>query len=122
MSRRVNVGCGQRPTTGWQNYDNSWSIRLAKIPWLANLLSGLGLLSTPQKRFITFAKTENIQWANATKHIPEQDSSVDVVYTSHMVEHMGKEEVARFLNEVRRILKSGGIFWNRIPFGVWHVF
>ena len=29
-SLKINIGCGDTPTKGWSNYDNSWSVRLAK--------------------------------------------------------------------------------------------
>ena len=30
ISLKINIGCGDTPTKGWRNYDNSWSVRLAK--------------------------------------------------------------------------------------------
>ena len=32
MSLRVNIGCGQTPTEGWNNYDNSLAVRLSGVP------------------------------------------------------------------------------------------
>lgn len=80
MLIRVNIGCGKSPTEGWHNYDNSWSVRLAKIPFLPTILNKAGVLSNPQLEFIKFAQNANILWADATKRIPEQNNSVDVVY------------------------------------------
>jgi len=54
-------------------------------------------------------------WANGIKRIPENDSSVDVVYSCHMVEHIEKGNVALFFKEARRILKSGGIIRLAVP-------
>ena len=88
MTLKINIGCGQSPTKGWRNYDNSWSIRLAKKPFLAFILGKSGVLLGPQQKFISFAKKENILWADATKQIPEQSDSVNVVYSSHMIEHI----------------------------------
>lgn len=115
MTIKINIGCGQTPTKGWKNYDNSWSVRLAKKPLVAFVLGKSGFLSGPQKQFISFAKKEKILWANATKRIPEDTASVDVVYSSHMIEHIEKEEVKIFLKEARRILKSGGILRIAVP-------
>ena len=54
-------------------------------------------------------------WANCIKRIPENDSSVDVVYSSHMVEHIEKENVSLFFKEARRVLKSGGVIRLAVP-------
>jgi len=121
MTLKINIGCGQTPTKGWRNYDNSWSIRLAKKPLLAYMLGKSGLLSEPQQQFISFAKNENVLWANATKLIPEESASVDVVYSSHMIEHIEKEDVEMFFKEARRILKTGATIRIAVPNIKYHV-
>ncbi len=115
MSVRINIGCGQTPTDGWNNYDNSPSIRLATIPLLPRLMRILKLLNQSQERYISFAKNAQIRWANASKHIPEKDGSVEVVYSSHMLEHLDGEDAVKFLKEARRVLKSGGIIRIAVP-------
>jgi SAM-dependent methyltransferase len=117
----VNIGCGQTPTHGWLNYDNSWSIRLAKAPLRVRALRSLGLLSEAQQKFIFFAKEHNILWADASKRIPERDSSVDVLYSSHMIEHMEQKDVVIFLKEACRILKPGGVIRVAVPNIKYHV-
>jgi len=82
---------------------------------LIYILLKLGFLSEAQDKFISFANNENILWANGIKRIPENDSTTDAVYSSHMIEHIEKEDVALFFKEVRRILKSGGIIRLAIP-------
>ena len=40
-----------------------------------------------------------------------QDNSIDVVFTSNLMEHLpSKDDVARMIREVRRVLKPGGQF------------
>ena len=114
-SLKINIGCGDTPTKGWRNYDNSWSVRLAKKKILTYILWKSRFLSAAQHKFISFAKNANILWANGIKRIPENDSSVDVVYSCHMVEHIEKENVALLFKEARRILKSGGIIRLAVP-------
>ena len=121
MRSYINIGCGQSPTLGWRNYDNSWSIKLAVKPLLTAVLQGLGMLSDHQRQFISFAKKENILWANAVQKIPEQSGSVDVVYSSHMIEHIERKDVKGFLGETRRILKSGGQIRIAVPDIRYHV-
>ena len=112
---KINIGCGDTPTKGWRNYDNSWSVRLAKKKVLTYILWKSGFLSEAQDKFISFAKNANILWADGIKRIPENDSSVDVIYSCHMVEHLEKLDVASFFKEARRILKSGGIIRLAVP-------
>lgn len=104
FSDRINVGCGQTPTKGWYNCDNSFSIRLANRPILCNILDKFNLLQEAQKDFIKFAKQNNIIIADATKKLPFPDSSMSVVYSSHMLEHLDKEQAKLFLSEAYRIL------------------
>ena len=60
-------------------------------------------------------------WANAVERIPEQDDSVDVLYSSHMMEHIEKQDARLFLNETRRVLKPGGIVRIAVPDIHYHV-
>ncbi len=53
---RVNIGCGRTTTTGYKNLDNSLSLRLAKVPFLAGLLKRLRLIKKPQYDYIEFAQ------------------------------------------------------------------
>ena len=44
-----------------------------------------------------------------SKGIPFDDNSVDVVYHSHLLEHIDRKNVPTFLKEIRRVLKPRGI-------------
>ena len=115
VTSQLNIGCGQTPTPGWLNYDNSWSVRLAGRPALVRVLAGLRLISKDQKDFIAFAQREKINWADATSRIPLPDHSVDTIYTSHMVEHLEPARAEAFLAESRRVLRSGGVLRIAVP-------
>jgi SAM-dependent methyltransferase len=121
MSLNVNLGCGQSPINGWRNYDNSWSIRLAKLPLLVRIMGKLGFISKQQQKFVSFIRNADIRWADVTKQIPEKDGSVDLIYSCHMLEHLDKEDAIKFLKEARRILKSGGIIRIAVPNIKYHV-
>lgn len=41
--------------------------------------------------------------------LPLPDNSVDLIYTSHFIEHIPYDQVNKFLSECRRILKPGGV-------------
>ena len=71
ISLKINIGCGDTPTEGWRNYDNSWSVRLAEYKVLTYVLRKTGFFSASQLKFICFAENSNILWANGIKRIPE---------------------------------------------------
>lgn len=112
---RINVGCGQTPTKGWRNFDNSLSLRLTKIPFLPELLHNARILEASQYQFIHFAHSNSIEHGDVTKGLPLSDGSVDVLYSSHMLEHLDREEASLFLKEARRVLCSGGIIRLAVP-------
>ena len=113
--RRVNGRCGQRPTQGWRNFDNSLSLRLSKIPFLPGVLHKLGLLESSQYEFIKFARENEIECGDATRALPLPDESCEVLYSCHMIEHLDKKEADRFLKEVFRVLCPGGIMRIAAP-------
>jgi predicted SAM-dependent methyltransferase len=106
---RVNVGCGATPTDGWANLDNSLSIRVARWPVVVGALSKARILDRQSREFAKVAVTKNIQFANASRRIPYADNSVEVVYSSHMIEHLDRREAHAFLLEVKRVLRPAGI-------------
>jgi SAM-dependent methyltransferase len=118
---RINVGCGRSPTEGWLNMDNSLSIKLAALPWLTWLADKFGLLKPAQVANLTYNRKHGIIFCDVRKHIPVEDRSADVVYASHMLEHMDQEEAAAFFREVRRVLCPGGIIRLALPNLRWHV-
>ncbi len=67
-----------------------------------------GFLDQGQLGYLEFAKANSIFHANAVGKLPVQDESVDVLYSSHMLEHLDRYEVGCFLSEARRVLKVGG--------------
>jgi len=113
---RVNIGCGATPTPGWVNLDNSPTVRLARAPSLLALLSAMRVLSKDQLDFAKIAQKNNILWANAVRHIPLRDQVAEVVYSSHMIEHLNSlDEVPSFLAESRRVLAPGGFLRLAVP-------
>ncbi|NDD62542.1 MAG: methyltransferase domain-containing protein [Acidobacteria bacterium] len=113
--RRLNIGCGDRPTEGWVNYDNSLSILLGQIPALPWLLGRLGVISRSQLSFMRLAAGGTIRYADTAKRIPEEDGSVDVIYCCHMLEHLSRSGARRFLLECRRVLRPAGAIRIVVP-------
>jgi SAM-dependent methyltransferase len=118
---RINIGCGRCPTEGWLNMDNSFSLKLAAWPWLTGLANKFGLLKPAQVANLAYNREHSIIFCDARKLIPVKDRSADVVYSSHMVEHLDREEANGFLREARRVLCPGGTIRLALPNLRWHI-
>ena len=97
---KLNLGCGQIRPEGWINADSSMNTMLQKLPlgkWIARSLGSV------------IFDTSNVVYMNLNKrwrHIP--DTSVEVVYASHLFEHLELESSKLFLAEAYRTLKPNG--------------
>jgi SAM-dependent methyltransferase len=112
---RVNVGCGATPTEGWTNFDNSLTVRLARWSPIVRRVTGRRSLAGPSWEFAKVAAEKNIRFANATRRIPCADDSAEIVYSSHMIEHLDRKEAQAFLLEAKRILRPGGVLRLAVP-------
>ena len=56
----------------------------------------------------------NIHW-DLRNGIPFPNSSVDVIYSSHVFEHIPFQGIIKLLKECNRVLKTGGKFSICVP-------
>jgi predicted SAM-dependent methyltransferase len=49
------------------------------------------------------------------KPLPLEKSSCDVIYTSHVLEHLSRHEARTFLEECNRVLRPGGLLRIAVP-------
>jgi SAM-dependent methyltransferase len=105
---KVNVGCGVTPTAGWLNFDNSLSVRMARWAPVTSILAKLHIVDPASVGLVEMAQRGLVRFANAATRIPCASGSVAVVYSSHMIEHLDRNEARAFLAEVKRILRPGG--------------
>jgi predicted SAM-dependent methyltransferase len=104
---RINVGCGGSPTPGWVNLDNSPSVLLRRLP--------VGELLNEARRGVwSAARAHGVRYGSALR-LPFRDGSADVVYSSHMMEHLSQRNATRFLRECHRILAPGGVLRIVVP-------
>ena len=115
MKHRINIGCGKTPTEGWINFDNSPSIMLANSLPKYFFAKIFGFLNKEQIENINWNKKNKIFFADAKKKIPLPNDSAECIYTSHMIEHLSREESISFLNEAFRVLEPGGILRISVP-------
>jgi len=110
----LNLGCGTKTSSHRDVLNVDWSIllRLRKHRLMSPLIP-LVLSGDRLERFR--ALPTNIVVHDLAKGIPVPDESVDVVYHSHMLEHLDRDVVEDFLVEARRVLKKGGVHRIVVP-------
>jgi len=59
--------------------------------------------------------SENIYLHDLTKVFPWAESSIDVIYSSHTLEHFSKVAGRKFLSECHRVLRKNGILRIVVP-------
>jgi predicted SAM-dependent methyltransferase len=117
-SVRVNLGCGLTVAPGWINVDGSINALIAAWPTpvqrAAYELSGA-------KRYFRWQDYRRILSGHTfvqhdlTFSVPFSDASVDFVYSSHFLEHLGRDQGARLLAEMHRVLRTGGVARVCVP-------
>jgi len=120
MVVKVNLGCGPRPFKGWVNIDKSWNTLLYKFPLLKKLiiksLLSLGWVTKDAlENVVDYPHDLDIRRCDVTKGLPFDDASVDYIYTSHMLEHLHKEDAIFVLKEFYRVLKPKGVLRVVVP-------
>ncbi len=106
--RILNLGCGNKTSASPDVVNIDWSVYLVvKNSPVWSLLVRPWLSAERRAKFD--ALPGNIVVHNLSKGIPFGDGSADVVYHSHMLEHLDRPVAERFLLEVKRVLKPGGI-------------
>lgn len=102
----LNLGCGTKTAPNCINLDNSPYLILKTTP----ILRSFGAIFLDKARRERLGQLDDtIQRCDLRKGIPYPDDSVDVVYHSHLFEHIDREQVVGFIREVRRVLRPGGI-------------
>lgn len=104
---RLNLGCGTQVLDGWINVDYAVGARFSKIPFFR--------LLNKQLKIFDLDYSENIYLHDLTQQFPWSDCSIDILYSSHTLEHLSKEDGYRFLAECHRVLRKGGIIRIIVP-------
>jgi len=103
------------PIRGWLNFDNSLSVRLARYGVITSILNYLGFMKPDNLKLISIARSKDIRYADAVRRIPLPDDSVEVLYSSHMLEHLDRNSAKKFIKEAYRVLQPQGIIRICVP-------
>jgi predicted SAM-dependent methyltransferase len=104
---KLNLGCGSHTPEGWVNIDYALGARLAKIPFFRFINKKIGLFRMDWNG--------RIKIHDLRRPFPFDNGSVDIIYTSHTLEHFSKQQGERFLKECHRVLISGGVLRVVVP-------
>ena len=104
----INLGCGNKTCQNPDVVNIDWSISLViKNNFFLRILFSK-LLS--KERFDNYKNLpNNIIVHDLRKGIPFENDSVDVVYHSHLLEHIDRSNIKDFQREVLRVLKPNGV-------------
>lgn len=109
---QLHLGSGPHAEPGWVNVDKSWTSRISRIRPLVEVLARAGMLSEQQRA--TRWPREVIR-RDLSRPLEWGDASARAIYSSHMVEHFGRSEARRLLEECLRVLAPGGVLRLVLP-------
>jgi predicted SAM-dependent methyltransferase len=102
----VQFGCGVCAPDDWQNFDAGPAFWLqSRMPFFTPLLKKKGFPEYPK----------NIKYGDVIKGLPVPPQSAQVVYCSHVLEHMSLDELRVALRNVFSYLRPGGTFRLVVP-------
>lgn len=107
-----NIGCGTRTSAYCTNIDWSPALRL-RASRVGSRLAPFILSRDRLAAYRTMAGKVVVH--DIRGGLPAEDASVDAVYHSHVLEHLDRDVAPRFLAEVRRVLKPGGVHRVVVP-------
>jgi len=112
---KIHLGCGKNALDGFFNFDNNVFLFFKFIPFIENFLGLFNFVPKWFCEFISISRQKNIKYCDVSKKIPFNDSTVDLIYSCHMLEHLDQNETKVFFNESFRVLKPNGILRIVVP-------
>jgi SAM-dependent methyltransferase len=101
MPLLLNLGCGDRTHNAWVNIDHSPVAVFRRLPWARHF--GLAPLPPGYRNY------------DLRRGIPARSGSVDVIYSSHVLEHIPHRVAPDFIRDIFRCLKPGGVVRIVVP-------
>lgn len=101
----VQFGCGLHAPIQWLNFDSSPTLQLQRLPLLGRVAP-----AGPYGRF-----PKNVHYGDIVRGLPVPNDSVELLYCSHVLEHLALSDLRTALRNCRRILRIGGTFRLVLP-------
>ena len=112
LPAKLHLGCADFAPSGWLNTDGSWHVWLARYAFLRKMLIHSGLMP---KKHLDNQWPSSIVFLDLRKPLPFAENSFVAVYSSHVLEHLYRDEALKLLKEVNRVLREGGILRTVVP-------
>ena len=109
---KLNIGCGSSVVLGYENLDNSMSLLIQQNAALRGLASMLEWLMR-QRIYTRFPP--GVSRVDVRRPMPYDKGSIEVIYSSHMLEHLPREEAEVLLRDSFRVLIPRGILRLALP-------
>ncbi|HUK56206.1 MAG TPA: methyltransferase domain-containing protein [Nitrospiria bacterium] len=115
---KVNLGSGLTVAPGWINVDASLNALVSGFP--SFVLNRLYDWSDNRQwysrsEYISILKSHRFVHHRLEYGVPFEDETVDVIYSSHVLEHMFREEAERLLRDAFRALRRDGLIRIAVP-------
>ena len=104
----VQYGCGFSAPKNWINYDCSPTLFFEKIPVI-------GRLYTRKSKDKKLRFPKNVIFGDIVKGLPYAENSIDLLYCSHVLEHLSYQDCLIALEHSYQYLKPGGTFRLVLP-------
>ncbi|MCA9669791.1 MAG: methyltransferase domain-containing protein [Myxococcales bacterium] len=114
---QINIGSYDNVIPGFVNYDLSPNLLLSHVYPLVEALSKVGLVDARRLETIQSfrAVKDHMKWGRIIDRVPHPTGSLDVVYASHFLEHIDREDALNLLKDIHRALRSGGVVRIVVP-------
>jgi SAM-dependent methyltransferase len=102
---RVQYGCGLSAPAGWINFDSSPTLQLQRLPLIGRWMNGLVKPVFPKA----------VRYGDIVKGLPLPPRAADLVYCSHVLEHLALHDLRQALRNTFKCMRTGGIFRMVLP-------
>jgi predicted SAM-dependent methyltransferase len=104
---KINHGCGAIRPKNWINTDSSINALIQRIPIFGKFVYKL----FSNVRY----ESSNVVYANLNRKWKFTNNSAEIVYCSHLFEHLDLKSADLFLKESYRVLQSNGVIRVVVP-------
>jgi predicted SAM-dependent methyltransferase len=102
----VQFGSGPYGAPTWRNFDSSPSLRIQRVILIGPLLRKVARLPL---------FPPSVEYGDIVQGLPVRDGSCQLVYSSHVLEHLALNDIRVALRNTHRYLRAGGIFRLVLP-------
>ena len=102
----LHIGCGLIVGKSWKNIDVSPSLKISKIPIIGETI--VSLIGGPKW-------SRSVECQDIVKSLNIQPNSCDLIYASHVLEHLSLCDFHQAMKNIVTYLKPGGFFRTIVP-------